>query len=284
MFERYTEGARRTVFFARYEVSSLGSPSIDTEHLLLGILREDKELIRHVLLKVDYDLARQGVTKNAKLDPKKTVSTNVDLPLSEHAKRALKYSAEEADRLNHRHIGTTHLLLGLVRDREFTSAEVLSELGVKLESLRKNVETLGHRASPREYYVAPLRRPPDPPNTIEIHAVRRNLEHIQMSVSRCRAYAWLWEQKPWKASDIMMKKDGKGFSFDLRLVENSSEFMLVKGGWKKDHCAICRWELFESDEASHGVGFTNGRDWVCTECHQKFIAGGFFSSAYSDIT
>jgi hypothetical protein len=284
MFERYTEGARRTVFFARYEASSLGSPSIETEHLLLGILREDKELIRHVLLKVDYDLARQSVTKNTKLDPKKTVSTNVDLPLSEHAKRALKYSAEEADRMNHRHIGTAHLLLGLVRDSEFTSAEVLSQLGVKFDSLRKKVEALGDRTPPRERYVAPLRRPPDPPNTIEIHAVKRNLEHIRMSVSRCREYAWHWEQKPWKARDIVMKKDAKGFSFDLTLAENSSEFMLVQGGWKKDHCVICRWELFESDDASHGTGFTNGRDWVCTECHQRFIAGGFFWSAYSDIT
>src|SRR5437764_9241429 len=44
------------------------------------------------------------------------------------------------------------------------------------------------------------------------------------------------------------------------LVENSSEFELVKGGWKKDRCAICRWELFESDDASHGIGFTNGKD------------------------
>jgi len=83
---------------------------------------------------------------------------------------------------------------------------------------------------------------------------------------------------------MVIRKDGKGFSFDLTLAENSSEFALVQGGWKKDHCAICYWELFESDDASHGIGFTNGKDWVCTECHQKFIAENFFGSPYSEIT
>jgi ClpA/ClpB-like protein len=208
----------------------------------------------------------------------------VDLPLSNHAKRALAYAAKEAERLNHRHIGTEHLLLGLMRDKEFASAEFLSRFGASLEPFRKKVETLRERLSFIDSVRAAFPRPPAPPITVEIHGVKRNLEHIQISVSRSKEYAWQWEQKPWKARDFVMKKDGKGFSFDLTLAEKSSEFVLVQGGWKKDHCAICHWELFESDDASHGVGFTNGRDWVCTECHQKFIAGNFFSSPYSDIT
>jgi len=61
MFERYTEKARRVIFFARYEASQFGSPFIETDHLLLGILRDDKELMRHVLLKVDFDSARQEI-------------------------------------------------------------------------------------------------------------------------------------------------------------------------------------------------------------------------------
>src|SRR6266851_10038573 len=135
MFERYTESARRVVFFARYEASNFGSPSIDTEHLLLGLLREDKEVVRHVLLRADFDALRQEVTSRIKPGPK-SIPTNVDLPLSEHAKRALRYGAEEADRLNHRPIGTTHLLLGLMRDASFASAESLAHLGAHLESLR----------------------------------------------------------------------------------------------------------------------------------------------------
>ena len=115
--------------------------------------------------------------------------------------------------------------------------------------------------------------------------MKQNIEHIQMYVSRCREYAWRWEQKSWKARDIVMKKDSKGFSFDLTLAERwLDEFVLVEGGWKKDHCAICHWELFDSDDASHGTGFTNGRDWVCTECHQRFIAENFFASPYTDLT
>jgi ATP-dependent Clp protease ATP-binding subunit ClpC len=114
MFERYTEGARRVVFFARYKASGFGSPCIDTEHLLLG-LRADKLLFRHVQLKVDFDAAHQEVS--ARIKPgAKSIPTNVDLPLREHAGRALTYASEEADRLNHRHIGATHLLHGLLRD------------------------------------------------------------------------------------------------------------------------------------------------------------------------
>ena len=142
MFERYRERARRVVFFGRYEAGQFGSSFIDTEHLLLGILRDDKELIRHVLANVDYDGARRAVANKTKRDPKITLPTALDLPLSEQAKRALMYAAAAADRLNHQHIGTEHLLLGLVRDVEFTSAEVLVQLGVGLDSLRKRVEAL----------------------------------------------------------------------------------------------------------------------------------------------
>jgi hypothetical protein len=63
-----------------------------------------------------------------------------------------------------------------------------------------------------------------------------------------------------------------------------AKFVLVKGGWKKDHCTICNWELFESEDASHSVGFTNGKDWLCEKCHAQFIDRDFFASAYSDLT
>jgi hypothetical protein len=282
MFERYTEKARRVIFFARYEASQFGSPLIETEHLLLGILRDDKELIRRVLPNANPDSLRQDVVSRMK--PATEQSTTIDLPLGDDAKHVLQFAAEEADRLDHSNIGTQHLLLALVRDEKFASTKFLSRFGAKLETLRKQVEALGNPIPHLRPYVDVPRRPPAHPATVEIHGVKRNLEHIQMFVSRCKEYACHWEQKPSKARDIVMKKDGKGFSFDLALAENSTEFELVKGGWNKEHCAICRWELFESDDPSHGVGFTNGRDWVCTECHQKFIAGNFFATPYTDIT
>src|SRR5581483_8632784 len=102
MFERYTENARRVIFFARYEASSFGEPYISTEHLLLGILREDKSLIREVLLNVDYESARNDMVKPVGADTK-TIPTSVELPLNEEAKNALKYAAEEADELHVKH-------------------------------------------------------------------------------------------------------------------------------------------------------------------------------------
>ena len=157
MFERYTEGARRTIFFGRYEASRLGSPEIETEHLLLGLLREDKALIRLVLLGVDYESAYQeisaGVTRG------EMFPTSVDLPLSDDAKRVLKYACDEADRLNSKNIGTEHLLLGLLREPEFGSAKFLSK-ATGLELLRNRLERLPVRGPLRE--VSYNRRSPAP--------------------------------------------------------------------------------------------------------------------------
>jgi len=282
MFERYTESARRTVFFARYEASNFGSPHIDTEHLLLGLLREDKALIRRVLLTADFDAVRQEVAGRIKPGPK-SIPTSVDLPLSEHAKRALMYTAEEADRLNHRPIGTTHLLLGLMRDETFASAESLSHLGAHLESLRKRAEGFGEQSG-----IAKVRPPityhrtVTGPEVIVIHGLKKSVEEVRRDVNNLRGC--YWKRKPWKQRNVAMTKDRKKVSIDLSLAKKSSEFVLVKGGWKKDQCAICRWDLYESEDVSHGTGFTNGKDWICTECHARFIDDDFFSATYSDIT
>ena len=108
MFERYTEKARRVIFFGRYEASHYGSPEIDTEHLLLGLLREDKTL-HHWFPKTNHEIIRHRIDEHSPKRP--SSATNVDLPLSEPAKRVLKHAAEEAERLANRHIGTEHLLL-----------------------------------------------------------------------------------------------------------------------------------------------------------------------------
>jgi hypothetical protein len=139
MFERYTEKARRTIFFGRYEASQFGSPYIDTEHLLLGLLREDKALANRFLLpQTSFDSIRKQIERHTVLREK--VSTSVDLPLSHGCKRVLTYGAEEADRLNHQHIGTEHLLLGLLREEECLAAQLLGEQGLTLESLRKQLQ------------------------------------------------------------------------------------------------------------------------------------------------
>ena len=124
MFERYTEKARRVIFFARYEASQFGSPYIETEHLLLGLLREDKALTNKFLRShASVDSIRKQIEGHTTMREK--VSTSVDLPLSNECKRVLAYAAEEAERLSHKHIGTEHLLLGLLREEKCFAAEIL---------------------------------------------------------------------------------------------------------------------------------------------------------------
>ena len=122
MFERYTEKARRVIFFARYESSQFGSPYIETEHLLLGLLREDKALTNR-FLRSDGPLESIRKQIEAHTTIREKISTSVDLPLSNECKRVLAYAAEEAERLAHRHIGTEHLLLGLLREEKCFAAD-----------------------------------------------------------------------------------------------------------------------------------------------------------------
>src|SRR4051794_40527517 len=115
MFERYTERARRVIFFARYEASNFGSPQIEIHHLLLGILRED-----HTLVNVLFASTNPGYAIRKDIETRfpaggEKISTSVDLPLGHDAKVALAYASEEAERLNHRSIDSVHLLLGIMR-------------------------------------------------------------------------------------------------------------------------------------------------------------------------
>jgi ATP-dependent Clp protease ATP-binding subunit ClpC len=138
MFERYTEKARRVIFFARYEASQFGSPYIETEHLLLGLIREDKALANRFLRS---HAAVESIRKQieAHTTVREKVSTSVDLPLSHECKRVLAYAAEEAERLSHKHIGTEHLLLGLLREEKCFAAEILHERGLRLATIREEL-------------------------------------------------------------------------------------------------------------------------------------------------
>src|SRR5437667_2748625 len=138
MFERYTEKARRVIFFARYEASHFGSPHIETEHLLLGLLREDKQLTNRFLRShASIESIRKQIEGRTMIRDK--VSTSVDLPLSQECKRVLAYAAEEAERLSHKHIGTEHLLLGLLREEKSFAAEILNERGLRFSTVREEL-------------------------------------------------------------------------------------------------------------------------------------------------
>src|ERR1700720_1712517 len=149
MFERYTEKARRVIFFGRYEASQFGSPYIETEHLLLGLLREDESLSHRFLQgQAPVEDIRKQIEANTIVREK--VSTSVDLPLSNENRRVLGYAAEEAERLSHRHIGTEHLLLGLLREEKCFAAEILHERGLRLATIREELaRTSQEKAQPQ---------------------------------------------------------------------------------------------------------------------------------------
>jgi hypothetical protein len=138
MFERYTEKARRSIFFGRYEASQFGSPYIESEHLLLGLLREDKALAYAFL---HSHGAVESIRKQVEgqIAIREKVSTSIDLPLSNECKRILAYAAEEADQLSHKFISTGHLFLGVLREQECFAATLLRERGIALEMAREQI-------------------------------------------------------------------------------------------------------------------------------------------------
>jgi hypothetical protein len=153
MFERYTEKARRVIFFSRYEAAQRGSPYIETGHLLLGILREGAPLLRELGIMTVEPIAEEcGKTLGSK------GAIEGDLPLSNASKRALAYAAEEAERQG-TWIGVQHLTMGLLREGD-TASGILKRHGITIEQLRglpalegitDRVRTVGSALVPLEF-------------------------------------------------------------------------------------------------------------------------------------
>ena len=134
MFDRYTEHARRVIFFARYEASTFGSGSIETEHLLLGLLREDQVLSGRLPIGAAEEIRKQIEHRLPHRTP--PIPASVDLPLSDDSQRALSYSSEESDALRHKVIDCGHLVLGLLRVENCTAAALLRQNGIDYTSYR----------------------------------------------------------------------------------------------------------------------------------------------------
>ena len=157
MFERYTERARRVLFFARYEASQLGSISIEIEHLLLGLIREGKGLTSRIFARSHLSLENIRKEIEGRTIFREKVSTSVEIPFSTETKRVLQYSAEEADRLLHNYIGTEHLLLGILREERSVAASILTERGMRLNTVREDiVQLLNEKATLTRVKETPL--------------------------------------------------------------------------------------------------------------------------------
>ena len=139
MFEKYTEKARRVIFFARYEASQFGSPLIETEHILLGLIREDRSLAIRFFSGSSASMQelRREIEKRTAV--RERISISVDIPFSEESKRALAGAVDESIRMNHKFIGAEHILLGILRDEKSVAAEILREYGVRASAIREEL-------------------------------------------------------------------------------------------------------------------------------------------------
>jgi len=137
MFERYNEEARRSLFFARYEASVLGDRTIETHHLLLGLLKDQNDLLTRLLATADVtpDSVRRVIYERAGTGTT-PIDTYVEIPFSADAKQALRYTSEESHILLHDHIGPEHLLLGLLRLEQGLAWDILREQGLALARVR----------------------------------------------------------------------------------------------------------------------------------------------------
>src|SRR5437870_476897 len=138
MWQRFTERARRVVFFAQEEAARLGENYVGTEHLLLGLVRENDSVAARILDRLGVPLGR------IRSDIERQVTRGhgnlgQDMQLTPRAKRVIDLAYEEARQLNNNYIGTEHLLLGLIGEEEGLGGKVLRELGAELKRARRVV-------------------------------------------------------------------------------------------------------------------------------------------------
>jgi ATP-dependent Clp protease ATP-binding subunit ClpC len=142
MFERFTDRARKVMALANQEAQRFNHEYIGTEHILLGLVKEGSGVAANVLKNLDVDI------KKLRLEVEKLVKSGPDmvtmgkLPQTPRAKKVIEYAIEEARSLNHNYVGTEHILLGLLRETEGVAAQVLMNLGLKLENVRQEVLNL----------------------------------------------------------------------------------------------------------------------------------------------
>jgi ATP-dependent Clp protease ATP-binding subunit ClpC len=151
MFDRFTDRAKKVMSYARQEAQKFNHEYIGTEHVLLGLVQEGSGVAANVLknMSIDLEKIRHEVEKIVKTGP--SMVTMGQLPFTPRAKKVLELSMEEASQLGHNYIGTEHLLLGLIKESEGIAAQVLMNLGVKLEEVREEVlEFLGADSSSHE--------------------------------------------------------------------------------------------------------------------------------------
>src|SRR5579875_1111943 len=141
MWQRFTERARKVVFYAQEEAGNLGENYVSTEHLLLGLVRENDSVAVRILDRMGIELGRirsEIERQVARSDSR----LGIDMQLTPRAKRVIDLAYDEARQLGNNYVGTEHLLLGLIREDEGLAGRVLTKLGVDLDRTRAEVQYL----------------------------------------------------------------------------------------------------------------------------------------------
>jgi len=140
MFERFTIKARRVMFFSRYECATHDAPALGPEHILLGLLREDRSLTKkHTGTPLDVEAIRAEVAASNQPPPRPV--SPLDPPLTDATKCVLALAAKESEQLGHAEIGMGHLVLGILAEDDSLAAHILKARGITLEAYREHIRT-----------------------------------------------------------------------------------------------------------------------------------------------
>ncbi len=211
MFERYTEKARRTIFFARYEASMAGSPNIELPHFLLGLMRENKNLFAAIAAGGAQEATRVAEEVRAAVAPAgERIATSVDLPLSQECKSVLLQAGGIASDLAHKHVGPEHLLWGLLRHPS-PATSILNAHGIDLEKvetlLRTGLDERGVAMPPaRRSAERPAAAPPSADKQEWLKAAR---EAVEIESSSLAEAARRLDNQLIHAVDLILERPGK---------------------------------------------------------------------------
>ena len=186
MYERFTDRARKVIQLAEHEAFRFNHEYIGTEHILLGLVKEGSGVAANVLKNLDIDLRkiRLEVEKIVQHGPAEAEWVGGRLPQNPYAKQAIEFAIEEARALNHNYVGTEHLLLGLVREPEGIAAQALSNLGLRLEDVRKEVlDLLGQNTG----MIAGAA--PDAPKD-DVHLIPKSLKPGEIETYPVSEFTW----------------------------------------------------------------------------------------------
>jgi ATP-dependent Clp protease ATP-binding subunit ClpC len=212
MYERFTDRARKVMQFANQEAQRFRHEYIGTEHVLLGIVTEGSGVAANVLKNLDIDLhkIRLEIEKIPQADPGDEIRVTGRLPQTPRVKKVIEYAIEGARTLNHNYVGTEHLLLGLLRDDRGVAGQVLMNFGLKLETVREEVQNLLGRNLPTPP-VGPLSDSltgdTSPPylTADQLRRVEKRVRRLNAQAARCHEeaealkhlLAWYeWSQRP----------------------------------------------------------------------------------------